>query len=153
MDRYELAEKLREMTGRYLESRNLELVDLIYRYEGSDLFLRVLADTPEGNISLDECASINAELGAMLDSVEGLNQRYILEVSSPGLDRPLSSLKDFRRCMNRKARFFLKEQVNGKIEWEGIISKVEDEKVFVDIDGMVLEIEIGKINKAKQVIE
>ena len=152
MDRYELADKLRQTIGDYLQSRNLELVGLIYRYEGSDLFLRVLADTPEGNISLDECASANADLGRILDSDEDLKERYILEVSSPGLDRPLATQKDFKRCLNRKARFFLKEQVNGKIEWEGIISKVEEDKIFVDIDGASLEIEIGKINKAKQVI-
>lgn len=151
MDNYENKEKLKKLIQGYLENQNLELVDLVYHYEGRDLFLRILVDKPQGNICLDECARLNREIGVILDrGMEILNQRYILEVSSPGIDRPITTKKDFLRCRNKKVKFFLKEMVNGKLEWDGTISKVEADTVFADINGEILEIPINKINKAKQ---
>ncbi len=152
MDKHEKIDKLKKLIQDYLESRRLEFVDLIYHYEGRDLFLRVLVDTPPDNICLDECARLNREIGAILDGQEMLNQRYILEVSSPGIDRPITTKKDFLRCRNRKVKFFLKEMVNGKLEWDGIISKVEGDSVFADIKGEILEIPINKVNKVKQLL-
>ncbi len=152
MDKHEKIDKLKKLIQDYLESRRLEFVDLIYHYEGRDLFLRVLVDTPGDNICLDECARLNREIGAILDGQEMLNQRYILEVSSPGIDRPITTKKDFLRCRNRKVKFFLKEMVNGKLEWDGIISKVEGDSVFADIKGEILEIPINKVNKVKQLL-
>ncbi|MFH1128444.1 MAG: ribosome maturation factor RimP [Candidatus Omnitrophota bacterium] len=152
MDKHEKIDKLKKLIQDYLESRRLEFVDLIYHYEGRDLFLRILVDTPGDNICLDECARLNREIGAILDGQEMLNQRYILEVSSPGIDRPITTKKDFLRCRNRKVKFFLKEMVNGKLEWDGIISKVEGDSVFADIKGEILEIPINKVNKVKQLL-
>lgn len=152
MDKYELEEKLKKLIQDYLESRGIELVDLVYLYEGRDLFLRILVDTPTDSIRLDQCASLNREIGAMLDGQDILDQRYILEVSSPGIDRPMATNQDFLRCRNKKAKFFLKEIVNGKLEWDGIISQVEGNSVFVDVKGEILEIPINKINKAKQLL-
>jgi len=152
MDKYELTEKLKELIGAYLEGRGLELVDLLYRFEGRDLFLRVLVDTPEGNISIGECASLNKEIGVMLDEQGILNENHILEVFSPGLDRPLYAKNDFSRCKNRLVKVFLKEMVDGKLEWDGIILKVENDAVFIDVKGNILELPFEKINKAKQLI-
>ncbi|MFZ2937908.1 MAG: ribosome maturation factor RimP [Candidatus Omnitrophota bacterium] len=152
MDKHEEINKLKKLIQDYLESRRLEFVDLIYHYEGRDLFLRILVDTPGDNICLDECARLNREISAILDGQEMLNQRYILEVSSPGIDRPITTKKDFLRCRNRKVKFFLKEMVNGKLEWDGIISKVEGDSVFADIKGEILEIPINKVNKVKQLL-
>ncbi|MFZ2603375.1 MAG: ribosome maturation factor RimP [Candidatus Omnitrophota bacterium] len=152
MDKHEKIDKLKKLIQDYLESRRLEFVDLIYHYEGRDLFLRILVDTPGDNICLDECARLNREISAILDGQEMLNQRYILEVSSPGIDRPITTKKDFLRCRNRKVKFFLKEMVNGKLEWDGIISKVEGDSVFADIKGEILEIPINKVNKVKQLL-
>ncbi len=78
--------------------------------------------------------------------------KYILEVSSPGLDRPLKTKSDFLRCINRKAKFFLLESIKGKIELDGIITKVEDDSVYIDIDGDIIEIPLVKVNKAKQLL-
>ena len=128
------------------------MVELIYRHEGRDLFLRILVDKPEGGIILEECSRLNRELGVLLDEKDILRERYVLEVASPGLDRPLKTKADFMRCLQREARFFLNEPLGGKIELAGVIEKVENDSVFVAQDNDVVEIPLAKINRAKQVI-
>jgi len=153
MDRHELTEKLRSVIGGYLESQGLELVELIYRQEGRDFVLRILADRPQGGITLDECAGLNIQISGLLDEKGILQERYILEVSSPGLDRPLKSREDFLRCTGRNARFFLNEPVNGKIEMDGVINKVDNNYVYIESGGKTVEIPLARINRAKQIIE
>ena len=129
------------------------MVDLIYRYEARDLVLRILVDRPEGGVSLGECARMNNEISEILDGKDILQARYVLEVSSPGIDRPLVTGSDFLRCVNRRARFFLNETINGKLELEGTIIKVEDDAVFIDIEGESIKVPLSRINKAKQVVD
>ena len=149
MDRKEISEKLSIMISENLKARGLDLVELICNYQGRDLFLRLLVDKMEGRITIKECAEVNRRLSAMLDEANILEQSYILEVSSPGLDRPLSSKNDFIRCLNKQIRFFLAEPINGKIELEGIIRQADDNSVSIETEGKVLEIPFVKINKAK----
>ena len=152
MDRYEIIGELEQLIGAYLKEQRLVLVELLYRHEGSDLFLRILVDKPEGGIILEECGRLNRELGALLEEKDILKERYILEVASPGLDRPLKTKADFMRCLKREVRFFLSEPVGGKIELAGVTEKVENDSVFVAQGMGVLEIPLTKINKAKQII-
>ncbi len=152
MDRQAISVELNSIIGDYLKSQGLELVELIYRYEGRDLVLRILADRLEGGITLAECAALNKQISAILDEKDILQVRYVLEVCSPGVDRPLKAKSDFLRCINRKARFFLYEAVKDKTEWEGIINKVGDEAVYIDMEDRIIEVPLAKINRAKQVI-
>jgi len=152
MDRQQIISELKNSIGDYLKIQRLDLIDLIYRYEGKDLVLRVLVDRPEGGIGLDECARLNNEISRILDEKDVLTTRYILEVSSPGLDRPLKTKSDFLRCINKKVRFYLCESINGKMELEGTISKVGDTSVYIDTDGESLEIPLLKVAKVKQII-
>ncbi|MFA5275796.1 MAG: ribosome maturation factor RimP [Candidatus Omnitrophota bacterium] len=152
MDRQAVIEELKIIIEKYLKENNLELVDLIYRNEGRDLMLRVIADRPEGGITMDDCAQLNRDLGNVLDQKNILQEKYILEVASPGLDRPLKSKNDFTRCLNKKVKFFLNDFINGKLEWDGVIMRTDDESVYADIEGIIVEISYGKIAKAKQVI-
>jgi ribosome maturation factor RimP len=152
MDRYALIEELRVIIQEFLATKNFDLADITYRYEGKNLFLRILVDRLEGGISLGECANLNKEISAILDEKDILQQSYILEVSSPGLDRPLKAKNDFLRCINRMVKIFLKESVNGKSELDGVITKVEEDCVYIDIDNGVVKIPLSKVAKAKQVI-
>jgi ribosome maturation factor RimP len=136
----------------YLASLNFVLVDIISRYEGKDLFLRILADRPQGGINLDECAGLNRAIGGLLDEKDIIKERYTLEVSSPGLDRPLKTREDFSRLLNKKAKFFLSEVINGKLEWDGLINKVSEESVSVATEDGMIEVPIIKINKAQLII-
>jgi len=152
MDRQEIIAQLQNIIGDYLKIQGLDLVDLIYRHEGRDLILRILVDRPEGGITLGECAGLNIQISNLLDEKEILQTRCILEVSSPGLDRALKTKNDFLRCVSKKARFFLNESINGKIELEGLISKVENDSVYIESRNEIIEIPLRKLNKAKQVI-
>ena len=135
-----------------LQSLGFVLVDIIYRYEESDLFLRILADRPLGGINMDECARLNREIGSLLDEKEIIQSRYVLEVSSPGLDRPLKTKEDFTRFINREVRFFLNDYINKKLEWDGLIEKVGQESLFIKVKSDIIEIPFLKINKAKLII-
>ena len=133
-------------------AKGLELIDLIIRPEGKRLILTVLADKPESGITLQECAGLSRQLKSVLEEKNIIDVDYILEVSSPGLDRPLKGQKDFLRSLNKEAVFFLNDLVNGKCQWQGVISKVDETTVFIQALGEILEIPLIKINKAQLVI-
>ncbi len=166
MIKEELNKELNELIGSCLSRQNLELVDFIYRYEGNNLVLMVLADRPEGDITLGECALLNRQLGQLLEEKNIIAGNYVLEVSSPGLDRCLKTQKDFSRCVNKEAVFFLNDLAGGKCQWQGVITKVDETSVFIDRpeghglasfsqsqnSRQVLEIPLIKINKARLVV-
>jgi ribosome maturation factor RimP len=152
MDKQQFISSLRQIIEDYLKHEGVEMADLVYHYEGRDLYLRILADKPDGGITLEECAHLNTQIGRILDENDILEQRYILEVSSPGLDRPLVTRSDFLRCLTRRVRFFLREKINGKTELEGIIKNVGDESVDVQLDAQIITIPLAQIAKAKQII-
>ncbi|MDD4953571.1 MAG: ribosome maturation factor RimP [Candidatus Omnitrophica bacterium] len=153
MDRDAVIEELRKLIGSYLESQDREFIDLIYRYEGSDLVLRVLVDKPEGGISLDECARHNRNISQMLDEKDIPQERYILEVSSPGLDRPLRTKSDLARSISKEVKFFLNEPVEGKLEWDGVIERLDDQAVYINTGKGPLVIPFSKINKGRRIIK
>ncbi len=177
----QIIREVKDLITAYFESQGVELIDLILRYEGNKLILTILADKPagdglatdkpqgnglasfgqshsqshrpEGGITLGECALLNRQLGAILEEKNIIDCDYILEVSSPGLDRNLKTQKDFLRCLNKEVMFFLSDLINGKCQWQGLINRVEENSVFINALGQVLEIPLIKINKAKLVIE
>ena len=132
--------------------KGLELIDLIIRPEGKRLILTVLADKPQGAITLQECALFCCQLKNLLEEKNIIDGDYVLEVSSPGLDRLLKRQKDFLRSLNKKVVFFLNDLVNGKCQWQGVITKVDETTVFIRARGEILEIPLIKINKAQLVI-
>lgn len=149
----DLLEKIREVSLPCIASHNLTLVDITYYYMANRLVVRFFIDRPEGGITLDECAVVNEELGTVLDSCSWLEQSYMLEVSSPGVDRNLKTRDDFKRVMNRTVIFFLHEPVNGKIEWSGVVKHADDECVYVGTGSQEIAIPYRTINKSKQVID
>ncbi|MFH1191518.1 MAG: ribosome maturation factor RimP [Candidatus Omnitrophota bacterium] len=166
-------QELSDLISSCLAAQGLELIELIYRPEGKRLVITVLADKPQakpclpdrqglasnsqshkplGGITLHECAFFCRQLKNILEEKNIIKGDYVLEVSSPGLDRPLKRQKDFLYALNKKAVFFLNDLVNGKCQWQGVIKKVDE--VIVSIQaGDILEIPLTKINKAQLIIE
>jgi ribosome maturation factor RimP len=151
MDRDYLTNVLKDLFSDYLKEQNFDLLELIYRYEGKNLVLRILVDKPEGGISMDECANINNQISRLLYEKDLLQERYTLEVSSPGLDRPLVTKKDFLRCLNKAVKIFLSETIEGKWEMQGVITRVDDDAVCIDAQGRTQVIPLVKLRKAKQI--
>jgi len=152
METKEFAEELKKIILPALEEEHIELVELNFVRRHGSAFLRLLVDRMEGGISIGDCARLNSKLGNMLEERSLIEERYVLEVSSPGLDRPLKGKKDFLRCLNKQVKVFLNEPINGKIEFEGSVMRVQEEIVVIDNAGEILEIAFVNITKGKQVV-
>ncbi len=152
MNREDLIRELDAMLRGYLGERGVALVDLIFRYEGSGLVLRLVVDKPEGGITLAECADLNHQIGVMLDERNSISERYVLEVCSPGTDRPLTHRQDFARCVNRKMRLFLREAAGGAMELEGVLREVKDDSLVIETDAGLQEVFLAIIARGKQII-
>lgn len=152
MDRQELISQLTNIISEYLKIKGFDLVDITYRYEGRDLILRVLVDRPYGGITIDECTLINKDIGTILDEKDIIKDTYTLEVSSPGIGRPLRTKNDFSRCINRKVQIFLLSPRDGRLEWQGTIERIENETIYIAVKDKVIEIPLSCVSMAKQLI-
>lgn len=152
MSYQELVENLKDLFLPALEEEGAVLVDLSISRSKSGVFLKLLVDRKEGGITISECLRLNKRIGEILDTHEMIKEGYFLEVSSPGLDRPLMTREDFARCINRLVMIFLNEPLNGKIQIDGRIVKVEEAQIGVEAKGELIVIPLSIINKAKQVI-
>lgn len=152
MDRENLRQEIGILIKDLLAGQGFVLVDFVFRQDGSGLLLSLLVDRPQAGISLGECGLLNRLIRQALDEKNLFYGQYSLEVASPGIDRPLKTKEDFMRCLNKQAVFFLNDLVNGKCEWKGTISRVDEAGVFIEQSGEILKIPLIKINKAKLVI-
>ncbi len=139
--------QITEQVEALLNPEREELVDVRLRKAGRQVNIEVTVDRPDGGITMDECASINRRIAGMMEE-KNFFEEYAVEVVSPGLDRPLTTEKDFLRNRQRSIRFFLKEPLDGKTEWVGTIEDVSGGKVEVSVDGQQVQISIGMIQKA-----
>lgn len=121
-------EKIQEFVESVLPSMGLELVELQYRQEGEGWVLRLFLDGPDG-ISLDQCGVVSREISFFLDVEDLIPHAFNLEVSSPGLERPLKSMADFKRFVGKKARIKLRHPLEGQKVFIGNIG-VSDEFGF-----------------------
>lgn len=131
-----------------IQDNKVELIDLEIKGTGPYSILRIYVDRP-GGITLDECARLSSKLSDFLDVEDLIPHRYTLEVSSPGLDRPLTSEKDFSRKIGEKVKIFLKEPMGKKNELEGQIKDLKEDKLFLDEEGEEKIVPFDKILKGK----
>lgn len=144
-----IVEKIEGYVTTILDSMGFELVDLQFRNEGSGWVLRLFIDV-EGGVMLDHCAAVSREVGQLLDVEDVIEQAYHLEVSSPGIERPLKSLEAFQRFVGKKARLKLHEAIDGEKTFEGIIEPVDGEDVSLTVDGVVVvKCRFDQLNKAR----
>lgn len=132
-----------------LPSMGLELVEVQFRQEGHGWVLRLFIDGPEG-VTLEQCTQVSREVSDFLDVEDLIVQSYTLEVSSPGLERPLRSSADFRRFAGKKARIKLREAVAGQKVFVGVIGRSDDEGVELLLeDGTHKHFLMERIRKAR----
>jgi len=134
-----------KLVGMTLTGLGFELVDLEISGRG---LMRVLMDKPEG-ITLDDCELVSNQL-TRLFAVEGVNFDR-LEVSSPGLDRPLKKEADFVRFRGQKAQLKLRMPLAGRNNFVGVIGSIENGMLQFEVDGTQVAIELGNIEKARLV--
>ena len=146
-------EKIREMAERVATSEGLHLVDVELKGGNSNALLRVYIDKPAG-VSHADCALVSEQLSAMLDVEDMFPGRYVLEVSSPGLDRKLTKPGDFTYFVGRRARLVLKEAIGEQKVLEGRLAGFENGRVRLDLgEHGQQEFDLANIRKAQLVVE
>lgn len=120
-----------ELVTPIVNEMGLELVDIEYKKEGSNWFLRVFIDNEVGNIDIEDCALVSEKLSQKLDESDPIPTAYFLEVSSPGAERPLRSDKDFKKAVGRHVHITTKEPIEGAAVFEGELVSFEDGKLTV----------------------
>ena len=110
---------------------------------GKTRILQIMADRPEGGINVDDCAKISTAVSALLDVEDPIEENYTLEVSSPGIDRPLTRIKDFDMWNGYEARIETTEMIDGRRRFKGFIAGTEGEEVLITIEEGGEEMTIG----------
>lgn len=131
MSRKKVENTVEEIALPILQELNYELVDLEFKKEGSNWFLRIYIDKP-GGITLDDCQLASEKLNVALDALDPIPYRYYFEVSSPGLDRPLKKVADFERYKGSKVEVKLYKPMNGKKVFTGNLVGLENNMIIVD---------------------
>jgi ribosome maturation factor RimP len=136
----DIVDQARQTAARVASSYGLEVFDVQYRREGQGMVLRVLIDRPGAaataaeSVSVDDCAHVSRDLSAILDVEDVVPGAYTLEVSSPGLDRPLRRAEDYQRFAGRRAKIVMREQVDGQGFFKGRLAGLDGADVLIEGD-------------------
>ena len=149
MDHAIRKQRLLELLEPPLDALGYELVDLDVRV-GRRGLLRVFIDKENG-VNLADCEFVSGQLSAFLDVEDPLPGRYVLEVSSPGLDRPLRTLEHFRRFRDRRAKVRLREPRENRRMLNGRLLGIRDESIVMDVDGEIWRLQPAEIASARLV--
>lgn len=114
--------------------------------------LQIMAEKPEGGIEVDDCGKISTEVGAILDVEDPIEGDYALEVSSPGIDRPLTRLKDFEVWAGYEAKIETTELIDGQRRFKGELRGVEDNEVLIEIPQGIIGLQFDWLSDAKLVL-
>ena len=145
----DVIQQVRAVAVRIAESYGLEIFDVQFRREAPGMVLRIRIDRPgsrataDDSVTVDECARVSRDLSAIFDVDDVVPGQYTLEVSSPGLDRPLTRPDDYQRFAGRRAKLVMREKVDGQGYFKGRLGGIEDGPVKV----VVIEGEDGRTHR------
>ena len=134
--------RLAEIVTPAIEGLGFELVR-IRLMGGNTKTLQIMADRPEGGIDVDDCGRISTAVSAVLDVEDPIEDAYHLEVSSPGIDRPLTRLKDFDLWEGYEAKIETSEPIDGRKRFKGMIRGTEGDEVLIEIENQGEQVVIG----------
>jgi len=155
-----VVEQVRSVAIRVAASYGLEIFDVQFRREAPGMILRVQIDRPgpaasaEESVSVEDCARVSRDLSAILDVEDVVPTAYTLEVSSPGLDRPLRRPDDYRRFAGRRAKVVVRERVDGQGFFKGRLGGVDGAEVVIEADdGRTHRVPLNLITRAHLEVE
>jgi ribosome maturation factor RimP len=156
----DVVEQVRAIASRVASSYGLDIFDVQFRREGAGMVLRIRLDRPgtgaggEESVSVGDCAVVSRDVSAILDVEDIVETAYILEVSSPGLDRPLRKADDYRRFSGRRAKLVMREAVDGQMFLKGRLGGVDASHVLIETDdGRQHRVPLGVITRANLEVE
>ena len=146
--------QLRKIAEAVVKDNFLELFDLRIRPQGKKMVLTLVIDKKSGAVTLDDCTAVSREMETRLDEMDLIQTAYLLEVTSPGLDRPLRNLEDCGRFNGRLARFTLQEPLEGSTVLQGRLGDVREDKVELIMDkGKTLWVPFRMVKAARLMVE
>lgn len=142
-----LEQKLQEMLQGTVEDLGCELWGIECQRAGRFMTVRLFIDK-EGGVGVDDCADVSRQVSAILDVEDPIADKYNLEVSSPGLDRPLFTLEQFQRYVGEDIAVHLRIPVLDRRKWQGKLEKIENDMLTLIVDGQEQVLIFGNIQKA-----
>ena len=146
----EIISKVNALTGPLCDADGIELVYTEYQREPHGMVLRIYIDKP-GGATLQDCTHVSRQLQDLLDVHLDVSENYYLEVSSPGINRPLGKLSDFVRFKGRQAKIKILQPVEGQKKFTGVLSGVSQETVAIQVGDRIIEIPYQDITRARLV--
>jgi ribosome maturation factor RimP len=129
--------ELRKLVETEAEAQGLSLVRVKMMGGTSDPTLQVMAERPDTRqLTLEDCARLSRRLSEVFDELDPIEHAYRLEVSSPGIDRPLTRLQDFEDWKGHEAKIVLEEKLNGRKQFTGVLSGIEGEDIVMEVEGL-----------------
>jgi ribosome maturation factor RimP len=147
-----IIEKVSAHAGPVIEDLGFELVDVDFLSDRGRRVLRIYVDAENG-ITLDDCAEVSREVGSLIDLEDLVPDEYVLEVSSPGLDRPLKKSGDFVRALGRKVKVRMRQPVDGRRRFTGTLKTFENDMLEVQIEKGTVMLPVAGIDRANLVYE
>ncbi|MDG6897340.1 ribosome maturation factor RimP [Actinobacillus delphinicola] len=143
-----LEEKLQNLLQPVVEDFGCELWGIETQRVGRFLTLRIFIDKPEIGVTIDDCADVSRQVSALLDVEDPIADKYNLEVSSPGMDRPLFTLAQFSRYIGQEIVVHLRIPMLNRRKWQGKLVDVQNDMISLEVDGEVQQFAFGNIQKA-----
>ncbi len=143
-------QKLTDMLRPAVEETGKELLGVEFISAGNNSVLRLFIDHDNG-INVDDCAEVSRQVGAILDVEDPISSEYNLEVSSPGVDRPLFELSHFQQVIGETINVKLSMPLNGRRKFKGILTAIENDTLIIEVDGIDYELVINNVDKANLV--
>ncbi|WP_208320713.1 ribosome maturation factor RimP [Halanaerobium saccharolyticum] len=128
-----VAETVTDFVLPIAHSEDLNLIDVEFLKEGSDWVLRIFLENKDGDLTIEECETVSRALSIILDEEDPIDKSYILEVSSPGLERPLKTEEDFERFKGELIEVKTFKKINGQKKFVGILKNFEKEKIILNL--------------------
>ncbi|MFV0514541.1 MAG: ribosome maturation factor RimP [Jhaorihella sp.] len=143
--------RIAEIVTPAIEDLGLELVR-VRLMSGKSTILQIMADRPEGGIEVDECAAVSNAVSAVLDVEDPILDAYTLEVSSPGIDRPLTRLKDFDAFQGYEAKLETAEPIDGRRRFKGELAGIDGDEVLINVEEGTIGLKFDWLSEAKLVL-
>lgn len=145
-----ITDQVEQLIEAPIESLGYELVGVEYIQGGPDAILRIYIDAEQG-IGIEDCEKVSHQVSGVLDVEEPIRSAYVLEVSSPGFDRPLFKARDFERFAGAQAKISMKLPVQGRRNFIGVLQGFSEGEILIEVDGEVYALPLAKLAKARLV--
>ena len=147
----QIVEKITEIVNPFVEEMNLSLVDVEYVQDGAYWYIRIFIENLNGDLSIEDCSKLSSKIEDKIEKL--IEHKFFLEVSSPGLERPLKKIEDYIRFIGEKITLHLKHKLDDKKQFKALIKEVNENNIIFLIDNKEIEIKFNEIRKANILFE